>query len=549
MVYTDLNMAKLSNKNKSILTAWSSLYVVVCCVIMYSICTFCDLTQRSQVIFVSIGILSILIWFVLLVGFTKYDGSNNTWWSKLLYDLYPYPDRKKTGNMFRDIVFPTFFWSFFFFLFSFPLLFFCIIIVCLVGYVLLYNPIDFLISSCQSGFYALVSLVIIVVMLAIIHSCELKNSNIRFNRLAILRTLFGINIYIIGYVLLLTGITEGCNDVLAVFYAYRSEDLSLMLLCTGIVKPFINLLPGSLLLYYCRRNLNILLYVEDQYLLYLRSFQYDEKEDYLMSLLPVGEKQIMKIGNPSDSLLSNFFSNKTMYHDVLFLPSSNWKKHLDYYIHKAYSVISVVDDTQGVVWEMFHHSEYYNKIVFWVDSIEKLSKLKDMIAGSTESDLSPQLYYCIQVLNDREMSFPFVFWIKDNRCYYETDVKIVSTLLSAQLNYTSQSFFDINTQMDMCVLEEKTKKITYYEDWNNISKIVSKISKILNLVNTKLPWGLFAFMFLCSILFCITLMIGAVCASVAFIFEGDVRLGIICLIFSISFIAMSVFGWYKMLSK
>lgn len=212
-------------------------------------------------------------------------------------------------------------------------------------------------------------------------------------------------------------------------------------------------------------------------------------------------------------------------------------------------MISVVDNTQGVVWEMFHHSEYYNKIVFWVDSQEKLCKLVNMIAETNESDLSPQLYYCIRVLNDRNISFPFVFWIKDNRCYYEMDVNKVSTLLSTKTNYASKFFFDIESQLDICVSGKKTTGANYYEDWNRYSIVISKVSMFFNLVNTKLPLGLFAFMLLCSLLVCLTLMVGIICASIASIIKDDVLSGIIGFIFSISILAMSVFGWNKIWRK
>ena len=539
---------KQNNTNIGLLIAWSSLYVTICSAIMYLLCTFGTSTQRFQIIIVSIGILSILLWFVLLVGFSKFDGSNDTWWSKLVYDFYPYTDRKKRGSLFLDVVFPAFIYCFVFSLVSFPLFFACIVIIILVGY-LLYNPIGFLFNNCQLGFYSLVSLVIITIMLSIFHSFELKKTDIRFNRLAILRSLFGINIYIIGYVLLLAGFAEGYNDVLTVVHAFRSTGVRFIQLGTGIAKPFFNILPGALLLYHCRRNINILLYVEDQYYLYLRSFQYDEKDNYLMSLLPVGDKQKMRIGNPSNSLLSTFLSNRTIDDDVLFLPSSNWQKHLDYYIYKAYSVICVVDDTQGVVWEMFYHSEYYNKIVFWVDSREKLSKLANMVEESIESDLSPQLYYCIRVLNERDISFPFVFWIKDNRCYYETDVKIVTSLMSSKLNNTSIYFFDIDSQMDKCVPEEKIKGTAYYEDWNNYSRVLLKFQKFFNLINSKLPLSLLFFCMFCSYLICLTFSAMAVYYSVKTIIEGDVLKGILSLLFSSSFMAISVYGTYDTLRQ
>lgn len=522
-------MEKQNKYNKGTLIIWASLYVLILSALIYLIYYIFDLTQRSKIILNLIGTLSMLLWVVLLVGFTKFDGTNNTRWSKLLYDMYPYPSRKKEGNSFREVVFPAFIWSFCFFVSSAPLFIVCIGISFAIG-LFFYNPIGFLINNYQLGFHVFVSLVIFAVILAILHNYELRNSDIHYNRLAILRTLFGINVYFIGYGLLLAGIAEGCNDVLAAIHEYYLDDLSLITLGKIIVKPFFNLSPGALLLFYCRRNLNILLYAEDQYYLYLRSFQNDGKDDFLMSLLPAGEKQIMKIGNPCNSLLRNFLSCRTMQHDVLFLPSANWEKHLEYYVHKAYSVIIVVDDTQGVIWEMFHHSEYYHKIVFWVESREKINKLKIMAEGSTESNFSPILHYCIQVLNDQDLSFPFVFWIKDKRCYYETDIRIVSSLLSSKLNKTSISFFDISPQKKRYSPEKGVKGIAYFEDWNIYTRVLLIISKTLNIINTKLPWTMFAFMILCSYLVCLMLVALIIIIAVKFIIEGDAIPGIIFLI-------------------
>ena len=508
-------------------------------------------SHRTHILFFLVGLLSILIWFILLFGFMRFNGAKNTWWSRLLYALFPYSDKEKRGTLFRDVIFPSFLWSLSFFLFSLPLLFVLYIagiglvaVVGLVGYILLYNPIVFLFHKCIFGLYILISLAIIAITLTIFHSGELKKPTIHYNRLAILRTVFCIDIYTIGYLLLLTGIVEGYYDVSSFVASYMSEedgDLEI-----GIIKPILDLLPGALLLYHCRRNLNFLLYTEDSFYLYLRSFQYDEKEDYLKTLLPGGEKQIMKIGNPSNSLFSKILSNRMVNHDILFLPSSNWQKHLDYYIHKAYSVISVIDDTQGVIWEMFHHSEYYNKIVFYVDSSEKLNKLETMIAGSTESDSSPKLYYCIKVLNIRNVIPPYVFWIKDNRCYYETNLTVVTSLLSTKLDQISESYFDIDSQIDTQVQEEIIKDTTYYEDWNNMSSRVAKIRKILKIINTILPWVAVALLWLIIILFNIAMVVVFVWFGVVeSIKEGHVLTGVLAGVVFLAIMVLGVYIWKK----
>lgn len=539
------------NNRIGVLIAWSFFYAMMCSAFTYLLCKYGGIEHKHQIIIISDISLSILIWFVLLWGFTKYDGSNNKWWSKFLCHLYPYPEIKRR-TLFLDVVLPTFLWSFLSILF--PFIFFCLLwfvcsIICIVGYIFLYNPIEFLLHNCQVGLLSLILLVTFLMILSIIHYNELKRLNIRYNRLALLRTLFCLNIYTIGYLILVTGIVEGCFDIISVIHAYKSDNFGLVQLGTGLFKPYVNLLPGALLLYYCRRNLNFLLYTENDYYLYLRSFLFDEKEDYLMTLLPTGGKQIMKIGNPSNSLFSNFFSDRTIYHDILYLPSSNWQKHLDYYIYRAYSIISVVDDTQGVVWEMFHHSEYYNKIVFYVDSNEKLNNLEKIISESTEFESSTRLCYCINKLNKRKMSTPFIFWIKDDRCYYEMNVSIVSTLLSTKLNYLSEYFFDIDTNLESNKMEENTKEKAYYKDWSNLSRLVLKICWVFKSINTILPCGLFAFAILCSFLFCIMLMIGVVWFGLESIFKGDVITGITAVILVIGILTLSVYGWYKEIAK
>lgn len=543
-------MSKQSIKRIALLSLWSIIYIILCIICINFIGLDFDLKNRYiQNIICLCCLLSIPVWFVLLCGFSKFDGSSEKWWSKILYnDLFPYPDKKPHGSLFRDVVFPTLLWSIFFPIIGPALLFFAIIVLGLLGYILLYNPVYFIFQKSLLGFITFISLLTIALILMAIHKNELSRSNIRYDYLAVIRTLFCVNISIIGYCLLLIGIAQGYSDISSFILTFKTEDCDLVQLGTLLFKPFINLLPGVLVLYYCRRELNCFLYAEDSYYLYLRSFQFDDKEDALLKWLPTGEKQIMKIGNPSNHLFPNIRSQKTMYHDVLFLPSSNWKKHLDYYIYKAFSIISVVDDTQGVVWEMFHHSKYYHKIVFYVDSNEKLCKLESMVAENNDYKSSPLLFYCINHLNYLKVTTPFVFWIKGQRCYYDS-VNIVPSLLSTKLDCTSKSYFDIETSLDETISKVALEDTSEYKRWNKTSRTLSFVRKTFSFINAKLPLGLIALAIIGSFLFCCILLVGFVWAGVELITKGDILNGIFGIVLGLGLSVLVVYGWYKQLFK
>jgi len=543
-------MSKQSIKRIALLSLWSIIYIILCIFCINFIGLDFDFKNRYiQNIICLCSLLSIPVWFVLLCGFSKFDGSSEKWWSKILYnDLFPYPDKKPHGSLFRDVVFPTLLWSIFFPIIGPALLLFAIVVFGVLGYILLYNPMDFIFHKSLLGFIAFISLLFIAFILTVVHKNELGRPNIRYDYLAVLRTLFCVNISIIGYILLLIGIVECYFDISSFITIFKVNDYDLIELGTVLFKPFINLLPGGLVLYYCRRELNCFLYAEDSYYLYLRSFQFDDKEDSLLKWLPAGGKQIMKIGNPSSRLFPNILSNRTMYHDVLFLPSSNWKKHLDYYIYKAFSVISVVDDTQGVVWEMFHHSEYYHKIVFYVDSNEKLCKLETMVSESEDFKSSPLLYYCINHLNKLKITTPFVFWIKGNRCYYDT-VNVVSSLLSTKLDCTSKLYFDIDTAFDKTISDVALKDADEYKKWNKTSSFLSLLRKVFSVINAKFPLALYILAIIGSFLFCCILLIGFVWVGVEFIIQGHVFNGILGVILGLGIIILVVYGWYKLLFK
>lgn len=126
------------------------------------------------------------------------------------------------------------------------------------------------------------------------------------------------NFYIVGYLFLLIGIVKGYMDVISFIQLLKMDKWGFIDFAQALFYPLVNVLPGTFILYICRRNLNCFMYARDSFYLYLRSFKFDKKEDALLKLLPAEKKQIMKIGNPTSRLFYNLWPQNSMYNDIFF---------------------------------------------------------------------------------------------------------------------------------------------------------------------------------------------------------------------------------------
>lgn len=80
-------MSKQSIRRIVLLSLWSIIYIILCVICINLIGLNFDFVNRHYLnIFRICCLLSIPIWFVLLCGFSKFDGSTRKWWSKILYD-------------------------------------------------------------------------------------------------------------------------------------------------------------------------------------------------------------------------------------------------------------------------------------------------------------------------------------------------------------------------------------------------------------------------------------------------------------------------------
>ena len=515
-------MKNQRTKKITLLALWSIIYIVLCIIIINFIGLDFDFKNRYiQNSYCVFGLLSIPLWFTLLLKFSKKD-----------------------GTVFRNTVVPSFFWSLSFFLIGPNILFIILGFLCMGVWFFIYNPTYFLFQISQPCFFTLLSLVIIAIGLQILHNHELRRSRIRYNHIAILRTLYCITITTIGYSFLTTGIAKGYSDISSFILTSKSKDISFIEWGNVIFITFVNILPGILIVNYCRHNLKFLLYAEESYYLYLRSFLFDKKEDNKSVKLP-SDRKTMRIGDPSTQLFPKFLSKKSCHHDVMFLPTHNWKKHLDYYIYKSFSVVCVVDNTQGVVWEMFHHSEYYHKIVFYVHSNETLRNLEAMISENKEKKLSPILYHSISQLNQQQLNAPFIFWLKGNRCYYNTDTSILASLLSTKLGLTSEYFIDIDASVNETTAEKTSISSEPYKNWDIASAFLLHARKALSFINTKLPLTMFYLIIIGLTVFWTWLLAKLTWGSIKTILKGDLLPGIIAISLGWGITALNIFVLMK----
>lgn len=252
--------------NVKLLLVYSILYVSFCIAIIVFIGIDFDFRHRLfQNLYGLFGFISIITWFLLLFAFLQYDGTKNNGWNKLCYELYLFKDKKTNGRLSRDVIFPTLFWSIFIFfcapVLSIVLFGLFLVLVLLLIYIFS-NPVIFAFQKSQIIFVLLLVIVIMTFVLACIHNHELKRKQIRYDYLACLRTIYCVNFYIVGYLFLLIGIVKGYMDVISFIQLLKMDKWGFIDFAQALFYPLVNVLPGTFILYICRRNLIVLCMLE-----------------------------------------------------------------------------------------------------------------------------------------------------------------------------------------------------------------------------------------------------------------------------------------------
>lgn len=224
----------------------------------------------------------------------------------------------------------------------------------------------------------------------------------------------------------------------------------------GIVMVFVgNIGILGLILYLVYlffKQFKFLIYTPD--ILFLRTFSFDKKNKYIEDKIKAiaTKNDVLTIGNPKTLFRKTI--GKTLY-----LPTINWKKWLDYYILKATKVILVVDNSEGVLWEMFEHINYLNKYIFIVPD---KSVLMDILNDSNVSiEKYALLMKYLQDVIEKSTDEQFVFSIQNGSIKISSIEKLGEHVQSnAKIMVSSSSIIDTETRR-LDKLARMREKIIY----------------------------------------------------------------------------------------
>lgn len=189
------------------------------------------------------------------------------------------------------------------------------------------------------------------------------------------------------------------------------------------------------------------------YLLYLRSFVYDENEDSFLDYIEskiedhMPDMTILSIGNP-ETLIPTGLGER------FYLPTTNWKKELDYYISRAKLVLCVIDYSDGVLWEMFEHLNEMEKYFYYISDKDKINTICEKIKASRYSD--SVLAECFNNLQKVSIKGPVAFIVRDGKCFYDNPHKLLSAFLG--LPYIKLDDFQ-SFEVNRGVAQESTTKV------------------------------------------------------------------------------------------
>lgn len=103
----------------------------------------------------------------------------------------------------------------------------------------------------------------------------------------------------------------------------------------------------------------------NEFVLFLRCFKFDNstQHDEVVHFLTQIFKDyynILQVGDPKKILTGHYE------YDTLYLPDTNWQDIVKSYISRATVILLVIDNTNGVLWEMLKHCNYRDKYIYYL---------------------------------------------------------------------------------------------------------------------------------------------------------------------------------------
>lgn len=188
----------------------------------------------------------------------------------------------------------------------------------------------------------------------------------------------------------------------------------------------------------------ILSFAKLKYILFLRAFKDD---DTLLSLYDkisttVKDIPLIKIGNPNKLESSN--------NNEHWLPLSNWKFFLKYYISRAKAIVTVVSSTDGLIWEIVENMKYLNKSIIYFSSLEELLEFKKKLLSFDKANLGTMISSVEMVIKNQHKENAFV--IQHSKVYMGDVCQLINSVLKNDFE-NIENIKVINTN---CIVLEKT---------------------------------------------------------------------------------------------
>lgn len=217
----------------------------------------------------------------------------------------------------------------------------------------------------------------------------------------------------------------------------------LLILCLYIVHTF-------------SRKYTFLIYSPKHYVLYLRSFKFDGTdsviEDEIRNIHRMDDCEllfdcdVLTIANPK-----TFFSGSIGH--TFYLPSSNWKFFVTYYLERAEKVILVMGDSDGIIWEILHHVNHLNKCILIVPDREK----------------------CLEILHEVDCDSSAKEFLKESIQKVELDKFVIS--------FSNNGFYVTGIEKLKCHIFKRQNSVQSYQcinddDMSDQMKIIKAYKKL-----------------------------------------------------------------------
>lgn len=200
-------------------------------------------------------------------------------------------------------------------------------------------------------------------------------------------------------------------------------------------------------------------------ILYLRSFEIDYSllsEKCIAEIKEFGRQynyNFIKVGNP----------NSIFEMDSYYLPTTNWKFHVDELIRSHKMIFVILGKTQGLAWEVIKHEEYWPKYVFYVPDKATLDYWIKLTDYEGNKKLST-------VLNNIEIkNNGAAFYIENNTAFYSESIYHV-VLAHEKGKYESNISYTKNDIGERLIKLSSEHTIYLYNQHKDVLATLSRIN-------------------------------------------------------------------------